>query len=374
MRIAVIGLGARVQTIVANLALANPDTTVEAVFDPFKSEAEIKAVPLASGARAFGTLADIAALEEIDLFMIGSPTHVHLEHLTALAETGVPVFCEKPAVLNKDQSFELARLTASGAFSGGLAFGFVLRFTDLFQFCLKQTADQKILNLEANEFLHPEHGAYIARNWRRLPELGGSYLLDKACHDFDVHAQIFRSRPARISSFANRAVFGPESVFRSLESDERYRVLDGGWNMTESAFSDDNQLMDTQVIISQYENGGLSTFNTCVHSGLRQRRLFINGAETTIEADFHRNRASSRPAYSDEKVTQTSFEDDFLTHYGGDPKVAHAILEFSRTGAFAVSTKEAIEAGLIAMACDDAAQSAATVDLTPLWAELDAIL
>lgn len=374
MRIAVIGFGARVQTIIANLSQANPTTEVIAAFDPDKSEADIRRAVAAGNTRKMERLEDIASLKEVDLFMIGSPTHVHLEHLRVLAGTAKPVFCEKPAVINRDESFAFAKLLADGAFKGGLAFGLVLRFTDLFRYLAETFAGQKVLSLEANEYLHPEHGAYIARNWRRRPELGGSYLLDKACHDFDVHARLMGARPARICSFARATAFGPRGIFKSEESNVRYHLLDGGWNMAESAFSPDNELTDTQVIIAEYENGGLGTFNTCVHAGLRQRRLFINGAETCVEADFHRNRASVRPAYSDEKTAQKSFEGNFLNHYGGDPKIACAILAFAETGAFAVSPKETIEAGLIAMACDDAAAKGAIADLTSTWAELDRLL
>jgi predicted dehydrogenase len=249
-----------------------------------------------------------------------------------------------------------------------------LRFTDLFAFLSQTFGGQRVLTLETNEYLHPEHGAYIARNWRRRPELGGSYLLDKACHDFDVHARLMGCRPARIASFARQTVFGPHGLFKDQESAERYHLLDGGWNMAASAFSDDNELTDTQVIISEYENGGLATFNTCVHAGLRQRRLFVNGAAMCAEADFHRNRASVRPAYSDEKTEQKTFEGNFLDHYGGDPKIARAILDFARHGTFAVTPKETIEAGLIAMACDEAAAKAQTVDLTDTWDTLDSIL
>lgn len=374
MRIAVIGFGARVQTIIANLHLANPEAQVVAAFDPAKSEDDMRRAVAAAKARKIERLEDIAALNEIDLFMIGSPTHVHLDHLKALADTAKPVFCEKPAVIDRDESFAFAKLLADGAFKGGLAFGLVLRFTDLFRFLSETFAGQPVLTLEANEYLHPEHGAYIARNWRRRPELGGSYLLDKACHDLDVHARLMGARPARISSFARQAAFGPKGIFKVHESAERYHLLDGGWNMAQSAFSPDVAMTDTQVIIAEYENGGLGTFNTCVHAGLRQRRLFVNGAETCVEADFHRNRASVRPAYSDEKTEQKTFDGNFLDHYGGDPKISRAILEFARTGAFAVTPKETIEAGLIAMACDNAAAKSAVVDLTDTWAELDKLL
>jgi hypothetical protein len=49
-------------------------------------------------------------------------------------------------------------------------------------------------------------------------------------------------------------------------------------------------------------------------------------------------------------------------------------VDFAKTGSFAVSPKETIEAGLIAMACDEAAAAGQVIDLTDTWDALDKIL
>ena len=44
-----------------------------------------------------------------DLVLIGSPNHLHYEHLLAAFEAGFPIFCEKPIVRTEDETFALAR-------------------------------------------------------------------------------------------------------------------------------------------------------------------------------------------------------------------------------------------------------------------------
>ena len=46
--------------------------------------------------------------ESLDLLMIGSPNHLHLEHIKIGLKSGIRIFAEKPIVINEIQSYELA--------------------------------------------------------------------------------------------------------------------------------------------------------------------------------------------------------------------------------------------------------------------------
>ena len=48
--------------------------------------------------RAFGSLGELIASEKLDLLMVGSPNHLHLEHLTEGLAAGLKIFAEKPVV------------------------------------------------------------------------------------------------------------------------------------------------------------------------------------------------------------------------------------------------------------------------------------
>ena len=55
----------------------------------------------------------------------------------------------------------------------------------------------ELISMDATEHLPPEHGAYLARNWRRQADWGGSFMLDKVCHDFDIFGRLAKARPAQ---------------------------------------------------------------------------------------------------------------------------------------------------------------------------------
>ena len=48
--------------------------------------------------------------ESLDLLMIGSPNHLHLEHIKEGLNSGLKIFAEKPVVINEPQTYELANL------------------------------------------------------------------------------------------------------------------------------------------------------------------------------------------------------------------------------------------------------------------------
>ena len=69
-----------------------------------------------AGIDAGRAYADAAALLKdgpFDLVLIGSPNHLHLEHLLAAFEAGFPIFCEKPIVRTRRRNLRAG--AASGA-------------------------------------------------------------------------------------------------------------------------------------------------------------------------------------------------------------------------------------------------------------------
>ena len=66
--------------------------------------------------------------EKLDLLMIGSPNHLHLDHIKIGLNAGIKIFAEKPIVVNEAQSFELAKLLGEFGQDQVLV-GLVLRYS-----------------------------------------------------------------------------------------------------------------------------------------------------------------------------------------------------------------------------------------------------
>lgn len=189
-RIGVIGLGQRIAHVLRAMAEVGWNLDIAGYAD----EAPIGLGILREGGLDAGRVyADERAMLRdgpFDLVMIGSPNHLHLTHLIAAFEAGFPIFCEKPIVRTEEETVALAsRLAAQGA--PPLYIGLVMRSMPIVRETIKRVDRGELgelISIDATEHLPAEHGGYLARNWRRREEWGGSFMLDKVCHDFDISA------------------------------------------------------------------------------------------------------------------------------------------------------------------------------------------
>ena len=376
-RIAVIGLGQRIAHVLAAMVEVGWLLEVAGYADPAPVGLAILTEHGIDAGRAY---ADEAALLDdgpFDLVMIGSPNHLHLAHLEAALAAGWPIFCEKPIVRTRPETMALARRLAGRA-APPLYVGLVMRSMPLVREVIARLDAGELgalISMDATEHLHPEHGAYLARNWRRRAEWGGSFLLDKVCHDFDIFARLAGGRAARVASFGGRRIFNIEPASRTYDDGApAYALRDAGWAAAPDAFASDMDVADHQTATVQYETGAVLAFHCNSHVALQERRWYLAGTEGTLLADLARNKLMIRPALSRRKPERMEFGS--LTadlHNGADQAMALDLKgALEDDAAFPVSVGEAMEAGLTVMAIDEAAASGETVDLAPLWAEFDA--
>lgn len=373
MRLGIIGCGQRIRTVIKNLAKCVDSLEIAFIADPTPRLYEDFAD--AFGVEDKDTFDDVSEVGEcgaLDLVLIGSPNHLHLAHLDAARRFGTKIFCEKPAVLNHAQTMELAARDARGDYECDLVFGFVLRFAPLVRHLAAITSDQQVVTIEANELLHPEHGSYIMRNWRRRTDMGGSLLLDKACHDLDLINLLARGRPDTIASFGDNAVFRPGN--RPKGTEENYQIIDAGWSGTADAFGTDKDILDTQVAILKYPSGTMATFLLNSHAAMRQRRLMLTCRDTLIRADFETNASVTHKNFSFDDPEKTKFQGGFNNHYGADDAMAEAVAAWVEgTDTFHQTTRQALEAGLTALMIDEAALGSGLVSAARTWNTLDAV-
>ena len=234
-----------------------------------------------------------------------------------------------------------------------------------------------LISMDATEHLPPEHGAYLARNWRRRAEWGGSFMLDKVCHDFDIFGRIAGARPARVASFGGRRIFTPErsDAPKTYEDGSAaYALRDAGWRAANDAFHSDMDLADHQTAIVEYASGFQLAFHSNSHVALSERRWYLAGAEGALIADLVRNRLMVRRALhrgKPERIDYGGLTAD--AHNGADQAMAIDLLAaLDGERPFPVTPWDSLEAGLAVMAIDRAMETRQVVDCAPMWAEFDA--
>jgi predicted dehydrogenase len=253
MKVGIVGLGYRLGYLARIFSVSLSDFEVVAHVDPQPaglSYTQQFDIPVGT---SYESLAQMLALEKLDLLMVGSPNHMHLGHIRTGLEHGIKVFTEKPVVTTIDETMEIARLIAAHG-SDNVMVGLVLRYAPLYVDLRKAQADGllgDIVSIEASEHIPPYHGAFFMRDWRRYERFSGSFMLEKCCHDLDLYNGVMGCRPAFVSSFGGRKTFIPKNAPEAagINDFEVYHRKPSGWMGSDKVFDSDGDIIDFQTAI-----------------------------------------------------------------------------------------------------------------------------
>lgn len=378
-RIGVVGLGQRIAHVLAAMKEVGWSLDLVAHVDPAPVGAPILEIAGISPGRSYADIPDLLRQGPFDLLMLGAPNHLHFEHLMRALDVGVPIFAEKPIVRTEDETEALARRLSVGG-TPPVYVGLVMRSLPIVREVLARVDRGElgeIVSIDATEHLPPEHGGYLARNWRRKQAWGGSYFLDKVVHDFDIFGRIVGSRVDRVASFGGRRIFTPERADRPRaweDGSAAYALRDAGWAGANDAFQSDMDVTDHQVAIVEYANNVRLSFHANSHTALTERRWYVAGTEGTLIADLVRNKLMVRRALFRGKPEKLEFGGVTAdAHNGADQAMALDLLAaMEGRAAFPVTPYDSLEAGLTVMAIDRAMDERQIVDCAPIWARFDA--
>ncbi|MFD1797284.1 Gfo/Idh/MocA family oxidoreductase [Paracoccus aurantiacus] len=380
MKVAIIGLGYRLGYLGHVFQEMDPDFQIVGYFDPEPAGLATLEEHRISPGKRYASAEDLVKAGGYDLLMIGSPNHMHLDHIRLGLEAGDKIFSEKPIVATIDQTVELARLMGRYGHDR-LLVGLVLRYAPLYRDLLAaRDAGQlgKIVSVEAAEHIFPYHGAFFMRDWRRYEKWSGSFMLEKCCHDLDLYNGLIGARPARVASFGGRKTFIPENDPRleGVNDVSLFHSKPSGWNGTDKVFDTDADIIDYQVAIVEYANGVGMNFHTNLNAPDQFRRFAVFGTKGQAEGDFIRGFLNVTDVMSEARVVEREYQATALSqHYGADEKMAAEVVDHvMRGGPLPVSPLDALEAGILAMAMDDARRQGRVVDLAPIWDRYDEAL
>ncbi|MFM2089891.1 MAG: hypothetical protein RLZZ127_380 [Planctomycetota bacterium] len=372
MKIAIIGLGMRISGVWRHLHAAAAGRMVLVGYaDPAPRVGldELAKAGLDAG-QGFADHRVMLASLKPDAVLIGSPNHVHLEHLRDAMAAGCRVFTEKPVVISPEDTWTAAQLIRDAG-ADRVQVGLVLRSSPFFRAVSAHIGRiGRLVSMEANEHLPPEHGGFLMRDWRRKRAWSGSHILEKCCHDIDLY-QALCGRVVKAASFGGRSVFTPENA--RLDSDGRYRAWWKGWQGTDEVFASDGDILDHQVAILETERGVRISFHANNHAADRQRRWLICGVEGLIEGDFANPVLRVRRVYEEPEGIDLGTGN--AHHYGADEAMGRDLAACWLDGVpFPVPAKAALEAGLACMAIDQAQRTGSIVDAAAWMRALDGIL
>ena len=289
MKIGAVGLGNRIAHVFHELSQINQEAKLVAYVDPLPIGKDYSEKHNFFPKKNYATLDEMLANEKLDLLLIGSPNHLHLEHIKIGLNAGIKIFAEKPIVVDETQSFELAKLLGEFGQDQVLV-GLVLRYSQharSVRDLINKNALGNIISIEASEHIMPWHGGFFMRNWRRKEKFSGGFMLEKCCHDIDFYNMIVGCRPKRVASFGGRRSFIPDNKpEENFEEFSKYNLF--GWEAKEKVFDSDADIVDHQVAIIEYENGATLAFHTNMRVPDEFRRFAVIGTNGMVEGDFVR--------------------------------------------------------------------------------------
>ncbi|TQS70082.1 Gfo/Idh/MocA family oxidoreductase [Rhodobacteraceae bacterium] len=375
----IIGLGHRVASLLPEFHKSAPKMRITGVSDPDSTHLEVLG-PIGATPDFYDDPARMLRELRPHMVMIGSPNHLHLDHLRIALQSDVPfIFAEKPVVISVEETLELARLIARHDGQRRLMVGLVLRYSTLYR-ALRAAQAQghigEVMSIEASEHIAPYHGSFFMRDWRRSTAMSGGFMLEKCCHDIDLYQGVVGRRPMRVASFGGRKKYLPEKRPSPAPAylDEKHPR----WNGVDDAFSGEADIIDYQTALVEYEGGATMAFHTNLNVPDQFRRFAVIGTDGMAEGDFIRN--TFRVTLSDsgeQPQNETAIGSGTETgHYGADGAMAADIVAHvtGRMPHLPLSVIDALESGLTAMAMDAARLEHRVVEMAPIWDSLDAAL
>ena len=381
MKVGIIGLGFRLGYLGYVFKAIDERFEIAGYVDPAPAGLPDLTEKGVSPGTAYAKPEDLIRNETLDLLMIGSPNHLHLDHIRIGLEAGLKVFCEKPVVTTIEQSLELAALMAKFGHER-LMVGLVLRYSPMYRDLLVAQASGalgQIVSIEASEHIEPCHGAFFMRDWRRYERWSGSFMLEKCCHDLDLYNGVVGARPERVASFGGRKSFVPanDPAREGVNDLELFYRKPSGWMGADKVFDSDADIIDYQVAIVEYANGVGMNFHTNLNVPDQFRRFCVMGSRGMAEGDFIRGYLDVHEMLTGNKLVEKKYAATtaLSQHYGADERMAADLIAHVEEGApLPVSTLNALEAGILALVMDEARKKRTVVDLRPVWDRFDEAL
>jgi predicted dehydrogenase len=224
------------------------------------------------------------------------------------------------------------------------------------------------------------------RDWRRHTRNSGGFMLEKCCHDLDLYQGLVGSRPAYVASFGGPKSFvpenrpGPGELVNQVPPAKRasyagrvdpFNPRWGGSNASE--YDSDADTVDFQTALVEYQGGASLAFHTNTNVPDEFRRFAVIGTRGMAEGDFIRNYFRVTDARTSCRLVEISeVADDSTGHYGADAAMCHDLAAHMSGGTpLPVGIIDALEAGLTALAMDEARRTRQVVDMAETWARFD---
>ena len=336
----------------------------------------------------FETAEELASVPKFaDAVINGTMDHVHVETTIPLLKAGYDVLLEKPFAVNEKEAREL--VDAAKEYGRKVMVCFVLRYAPFYRMIKEKIVAGEIgeiLNIQTSEFVSYHHmsTSHVRGKWNNSDKCHTSMLLAKCCHDLDIMVWMMGdNKPVSVSSFGSNIQFRPENapeksgtrclvdcpyvdtclysakriyidhpdrwsfyVWDKLEHLENPTIDDKIELLKTSpygvcAYKSDNNVVDHQSVLVNFESGATGTHNMVGGSSRGLRTIHITGTKGEIfgnceDGIFTVQKINPAPGCEyDSETFDTSVDGD--SHGGGDIALISDFVDYVRDDRMSVS-------------------------------------
>lgn len=215
LRYGIIGCGMMGREHIRNIKLLE-NTSITTICEPDQRMRQA-AAELAPDAAFADDIASFVARDDIDVMVIASPNHLHMDQIEALVTRPRPLLVEKPLYTDPEQAKKLSAIKAH--YSAPIWVAMEYRYMPAIQRLAEEipatTGDLKMLTIREHRFPFLEK----VGDWNRFNHNTGGTLVEKCCHFFDLMRLIVNSDPVRIMASAGQEVNHLDEVYDGQPSD-----------------------------------------------------------------------------------------------------------------------------------------------------------
>ncbi|MGH9969023.1 MAG: Gfo/Idh/MocA family protein [Pyrinomonadaceae bacterium] len=326
-----------------------------------------------------------------ELLMVTTVDAFHSQYIVKSLDRGIDVITEKPMVTDEKQCQSV--LDAERRNQRKIIVAFNYRYSPKHQKVkeiLLSNEIGRVISVDFNWYLDVFHGADYFRRWHRLKSRGGSLLVHKASHHFDLMNWWLDADPAEVSAHGGLEVYGKKGPFRAANcrmcphkekcsfyynittSEKRMKLYVecedvDGYHRDGCVFREDIDIYDNMSLIVKYSNGVNMNYSLNAFMPFEGFRVAFNGENGRLEVRDH-----ERQLYPIEEETEMYLTKNFGQrekvavpkarggHAGGDPRLQDLIfrktdmpkymqLPDSRAGAMScltgIAARKSIEQG-----------------------------
>lgn len=287
-----------------------------------------------------------------DILIVTTMDSTHHDQIIKGLEAGADIITEKPMTTDEDKCQLI--IDAEKRTGKKVHVTFNYRYSPHRQKIyelLNSDAIGKVTSVDFHWYLDTSHGADYFRRWHRKREFGGSLLVHKSTHHFDLLNWWLNSDPEEV--YANGALefYGKNNSFRhthcrpcphkdkckfyfDITKDPRLVKLyvdnekHDGYLRDGCVWKEDIDIFDKMAVQIKYANNVQVSYSLTAYSPYEGYRISFNGTKGKLDAWIHERQPWEAEKYDEIQVTKNfgkreSFKIDNTEagHGGGDARL-----------------------------------------------------